>query len=356
MKPPVYPAPAYTPCDDLWVIAAYFNPAGYRAIRANYECFAAPLHAAGIPLVTVECAFGAAPFVFEPGSHVIQVRGRDVMWMKERLINIAVRRLPPHVHKVAWIDADFLFCNPDWAVETSRILDCVSLAQPCTSLHRLGKDEHAYAGRGYHRVSFAHGIRQRPESPHLWSGAHGFPGGAWAARRALIEQHGLYDAEILGGNDELFAHAAGGGLASRCVKGITGAHLMSQPRLLFKIVNRLLAIPWPTPISAWYLRHIRPAISAPEERFYAHFLRWAEPFAAEVSGQIGCASGLALHLWHGNPADRQYGSRGDILRRANFDPATDLRLNEDGVWEWASAKPDLHRDVQAYFTSRREDG
>lgn len=112
----------------------------------------------------------------------------------------------------------------------------------------------------------------------------------------------------------------------------------------------------PTPISALYLGRNRPAVAAPEERFYAHFLRWAEPFAAEVRGQIGCASGLALHLWHGNPADRRYASRGDILRRANFDPATDLRLNDDAVWEWASAKPDLHRDVQAYFFARREDG
>ena len=38
-----------------------------------------------------------------------------------------------------------------------------------------------------------------------------------------------------------------------------------------------------------------------------------------------------------------------------FDPATDLRLNAQGVWEWASDKIGLHREMAEYFRSRRED-
>lgn len=352
----IVPAPTYTPCDDLWVITTYFNPAGYRAIHANYQRFAAPLRAAGIPLVTVECAFGDAPFRFEPGPQVIQVRGRDVMWLKERLINVAVRQLPPHVRKIAWIDADILFCNADWAVETARILDTLPLAQPCAAVHRLDKDADAYRGRGYYRHSFACQFQRRPESPYLWGSAHGFPGFAWAAQRELIERHGLYDAEIVGGGDELLAHAAGGGLASRCVKGLTGMRLASWPRLADKVLNRLLRIPWPRRLASWFVRRSQPAVAAADERFYAHYLRWAQPFAAAVDGRIGCAPGLALHLWHGDPANRGYGSRTAIMRRGEFDPAVDLRLNAEGVWEWASDKPALHREVRSYFDGRREDG
>ncbi len=82
----------------------------------------------------------------------------------------------------------------------------------------------------------------------------------------------------------------------------------------------------------------------------------AQPFAAAVDGRIGCAPGLALHLWHGDPANRGYGSRTAIMRRGEFDPAVDLRLNAEGVWEWASDKPALHREVRSYFDGRREDG
>lgn len=352
----VHPAAVYTPCDDLCLVTTYYNPAHYQTKRVNYERFAAPIRAAGIPFVTIECAFGDEAFELEAGPAVIQVRGRDVMWMKERLINRAISQLPQHVTKVAWLDADFLFCNPDWAAETSAILDKLPLAQPCASLHRLDKGAVAYVGRGYFRHSFAHQHQRRPESPHLSSGAHGFPGGAWAARRDLIARHGLYDTAIIDGGDELFAHAAGGGLSSRCVKGIAGAYLRHWPRLVGKVRNRLLRIPWPSWLSGWYLARQQPPVAAPDERFYAHYLAWARPFAAAVNGRIGCTPGLALHLWHGDPVNRQYASRNEVLLRHRFDPATDLCLNAAGLWEWASNKPDLHREVRDYFSARREDG
>lgn len=349
------PAAAYAPCDDLWIVTTYYNPAGYRTKRENYEHFAAPIRAAGIPLVTAECAFGAEPFELAAGPDVIQVRGRDVMWMKERLINLAIARLPDHVTKVAWLDADILFTNPAWAQETSALLDCWPLAQPHDRVGRMARGQLTFAGRT--RRSFACQLRRRPESAHLAAAAHGQPGIAWAARRDLIEKHGLYDAAILDGGDELFAHAAGGGLNSRCDRGITGAHLRHRPRLLDKGLNRLLRIPWPRWLAVRYLaRPQSPPVAAPDEPLFAHFLQWAQPLAAEVQGRIGCAPGMALHLWHGDPVNRQYGSRNAILQRHRFDPVTDLCLNEAGLWEWASTKAEMHREVIAYFASRREDG
>ena len=46
----------------------YFNPAGYRSKRRNYDVFRERIDAAGIPLVTVECAFGNRPFDLPPAS------------------------------------------------------------------------------------------------------------------------------------------------------------------------------------------------------------------------------------------------------------------------------------------------
>lgn len=349
------PAAAYAPCDDLWIVTTYYNPAGYRTKRENYERFAAPLRAAGIPLVTVECAFGAEPFELAASPHVIQVRASNVMWVKERLINLAIARLPDHVTKVAWLDADILFTNSEWARQTSALLDRWPLAQPHDRVGRMARGQLTFAGAS--RCSFACQLQRRPESARLGGAAHGQPGIAWAARRDLIAKHGLYDAAIIAGGDELFAHAAGGGLNSRCVRGITGAYLRYRSPLMDKGLNRLLRIPWPRWLADWYL--LRPQAlpgTAPDEPLFAHFLRWAQPLAVEVQGRIGCAPGMALHLWHGDPVNRQYSSRNAILQRHRFDPAADLCLNAAGLWEWAGTKSELHREVKAYFTSRREDG
>ncbi len=350
----IVPAETYLPCPDLGIITTYFNPVGYQTLRCNYERFAAPIRQAGLNLITVECAFGSGSFELDSSSQVIQVRSRDVMWLKERLINLAIARLPSHVTKVAWLDADILFTNPAWAQETAARLDDYPVVQPfdCVARQQHSRDMEAKA----RRRSFACQHQRRPESAHLSSAAHGQPGIAWAARRALLEKHTLYDAAIVGGGDELFAHATGGGFNSRCVKAITGARLQSRPKIVGKVVNRLLRLPWPSQLVAWYLACLpAPPVSAPEEWFLAHYLAWAQPFYADVRGQVGCVPGVALHLWHGHPVNRQYSHRNALLKQHSFNPVADLQLNEHGVWEWAGSKPGLAQQIRDYFYARQED-
>lgn len=349
-----HPANTYAPCDDLWIITTYYNPAGYRSKRVNYERFAAPLRAAGIPLLTVECAFETEPFELTDVPHVIQMRGDDMLWAKERLLNLAISQLPTHVTKVAWLDADILFTNPSWAQQTSALLEQWPLVQPHESVGRLERGQFTFSGAA--RCSFACQLQRRPESARLRGAAHGQPGIAWAARRDIIAEYGLYDAAIIAGGDELFAHAAGGGLNSPCVRAITCAQLRRWPYLVDKTINRLMRIPWPHWLADWYLAHTQTPAAAPDEYFFAHYLRWAVPFAAAIRARIGCIPGMALHLWHGDSANRQYSRRNAILKRHQFDPASDLSLNTGGLWEWASDKPDLHREVAEYFHARREDG
>lgn len=82
MTTAVRPADRYTPTTDLTVLTAHFNPAGYRTRRQNYDRFRDRIAAAGIPLVTVECALGDRPFELPAGPDVRRVRGRYVMWHK----------------------------------------------------------------------------------------------------------------------------------------------------------------------------------------------------------------------------------------------------------------------------------
>ena len=354
-----HPAQRYLPCPELFVITTYYNPAGYRTKRQNYERFAHPLREAGIHLLTVECAFGDEPFELAPSAQVIQVRGHDVMWMKERLINLAVARLPPQATKIAWLDADLLFSNPAWAQETAALLERFPIVQPYTRVGLLEPHQSLFAGRGF--PSFAY--QQHPR--RLWAlhdaGLPGSPGLAWAARRALVQRHGLYDAAIIGGGDLLFAHASSGRISSPGIRAVTGAEAPKTPgsssRLLRRVMRWLSRVPRPH----WLIdRDIAKAQAAlppvtPSETFNIHYQRWATHWYADVHGQIGYTPGIVLHLWHGTPARRQYTARFAIPTRHRYAPASDLRLNQDGIWEWASDKTGLHQAVREYFWSRQED-
>ncbi len=307
----------YAPTEDLWVITCYFNPGGYRTKLANYHVFAAALRRSGLRLLTIECAFGAQPFSLAPSPHVLRVSCADVMWQKERLLNLAIAALPDQCAKVALLDCDVLFENNEWAVLTARLLDDYPLVQPFERVFRLPRGHHDYAGEGEHWRGFAAVHRVNPGLLLTGNFAlHGHTGFAWAARRELLDRHGLYDACIAGSGDHLIAHAAVGDLGGSCV----GRVIRDNPP------------------------------------FLAHFTAWGGPFHAQVGGRIAAVPGALLHLWHGETAHRRYVDRNVELAGFGFDPATDLRLGDSGCWEWSAAKPALRQWAVDYFGQRREDG
>ncbi|MFZ4656964.1 MAG: hypothetical protein ACOYNY_08135 [Caldilineaceae bacterium] len=350
----------YLPCTDLWVVTTYYNPAGYHTRRANYDRFAQPLYDAGIPLVTVECAFGAEPFSLTPAPQLIQVRGRDCMWMKERLINLAIASLPPQATKVAWIDADVLFTNPAWAQQAAALLDRWPLVQLFESISSLQRDQTASTGGGDPSFAYRQGLRRPlslrtpPGRTYYRFGAYGF---GWAARRELL-QHGLYDRAILGGGDQLVARASSGEIALPGVLDTVGVERRHWPAHVGKLLRWLADRRRPQWWLAWQMAAMqrRWQDAAPSVRFQDDYQRWAAQWYDQVRGEIGVVPGRILHLWHGELANRRYSARSAILVRHQFTPALDLRLNADGVWEWASDKPLLHREIVEYFQARQEDG
>jgi hypothetical protein len=351
------PASSYTHCNELWCITAYFNPAHYRTRPANYARFAAPLRAAGIPLLTVECAFGDDPFELPPGPDVLQVRARDVLWQKERLINLGVSRLPPHAQKVAWLDGDILFTNPDWAVETAALLDRAVVAQPFARAMRLARGEESAPSDNLGHESFA-AVWQRDRSL-VRAGSldvHGHTGFAWAARRDLLTQHGLYDAFITSNGDHFLAHAFAGDFTSRCMQSVRqGSRLSSISRRTrngrFRALLRSIF-----PRHMRYALHNLPGVRQPNSPYWAHFLAWGEPVAAQVAGRIGCTSGAILHLWHGDMENRQAGVGRQLLHQQGFDPARDLQIGPSGCLEWATDQPKTRAWLAEFFDQRREDG
>lgn len=309
----------------LWAVSVYFNPSGYRRRLWNYRVFREQLAA---PLLTVELGFdGRFDLTGDDADLLIQLPGRDILWQKERLLNLAVQALPPEVTKAVWLDCDVIFERADWPHLAEQALDEFPLVQAYTEMIRLPREDHPVPPATFERfeagrpaicslVSPSADLRTVcREFPRLPGRALPGPiGFGWAFRRELIERHSFYDVGILGGGDMSLVAALAG-----CYDLAIEHH------------------------------HLNSLASE-------HYLHWARPLHAEVGQQVGCLPGRIAHLWHGEMQHRGYDSRYAGLRQFAFDPARDIAHDERGVWRWASHKPEMHAYVAEYFASRREDG
>jgi hypothetical protein len=307
---------------DLWAITSYFNPIGYRRRLANYQVFRQRL---SIPLIAVELAYGPN---FELGENdadiLIQVRGGDVMWQKERLLNVALRALPDDCKKVVWVDCDIIFGPDNWSEILSCLLDRYMILQPFGRVHHLPRDwtprQVNASAAEFSRASVGYGIASGMSASALTgevprSGSYVYSRGlAWAARRELLDRHGLYDACIIGGGDKAMTAA------------IYGCY---DPAMHFLGMN---------------------------DRQRARYLAWAEPFHAMIGLAAGWMRGDIYHLWHGDTRDRWTAYRHTILTRFGFDPFEDIVIAASGCWRWNTDKPHMHAGVRDYFASRKEDG
>lgn len=203
----------------LAVVTSYFNPCAYRSRRFNYEVFSEECRKSGAELFTIECIFGADQgFDLDPSPNVIQRRAASVLWQKERLINHLVGSfIPEKFSKIAWVDCDLIFENPNWVMEASKMLDFHRVIQLFDHVDRLPRGGGVEDSIGDRHRSFASVWNDPQTIPRDCWDNHGHTGYAWAARRELFEQVGLYEAAILGNGDDLMAHGFLGELHSDCI-------------------------------------------------------------------------------------------------------------------------------------------
>ena len=306
--------------DRLWAITCFFNPAGSRRRLANYRVFRQRLT---VPLVAVELAYGSNFELNENDAEILVqlLGGPDILWQKERLLNLALEVLPSSCCQVAWLDCDIVFEADDWAERTSALLDRFMLVQPFSRVHWMPPnwepgEARPPEGQSLGSVPFliASGVPVANCLGVPTSQITCAPGGVWAADRQLLDQHSLYDACVIGGADSVIVRAAFG-----CFEDATRLlHLNNQGR--------------------------------------KHYLAWANPFYATVRAQVAFVDGNLLHLWHGKFEHRGYLQRHEELRRFQFNPFKDIAIAHNGAWRWNSDKREMHDYVRDYFASRREDG
>ncbi len=324
--------------DDLAVVTCVFNPCGYRSRLDNYRTFRRNLERSGVGCLTVELAVADDPHLLAaaPGE-VLQVRSSAALWQKERLLNLGIREmLSRGYRKIVWLDADVVFEDAvDWPWHVAAALDRNRLCQVFDAV--LVEEEGKRPLPGVSAVRYAHDhdlwFHQERRLPS-WRWPFGYPlgyaGYGWAARADLLERVELYDRAVVGGGDELMLAASvdrSDGWEARA-----GHLLRSALRRCARCGHRNAA-----------------------PGYLADYLTWARRWHEQVGGRCGWADLTARSLYHGDRLHRHYSLRRDILLRHEFDPTSDLALDGDGCWRWASAKTRLHLEVQNYFFERRED-
>jgi hypothetical protein len=306
---------------DLWAITSYFNPAGFKRRLPNYRIFRENL---GIPLVTAELSFdGSFELTDNDADILIQISGGAVLWQKERLLNIALRSVPAYVNNIAWIDCDVIFERSDWADEAIKQLKKSNVVQLLSHQVDLGPEDHhnnfnyrdrAPSGQGIISMASADRSGQARVLPTPGPNRRSFAWGlAWAARRKILEDHGLYDAMIVGGGTRAMVSA------------------------MYGEFDEIVA--------AFQLNRARQE----------HYLKWARSYHQAVQGRVGHVPGRLYHLWHGKLENRNYASRHQGLVDFSFEPS-DIAIGSNGAWQWVRANPDLEKYLANHFVSRAEDG
>jgi len=288
----------------LAVVSCYYNPGHCEWQRYNAIRFLEKISA---PTFIVELSYDDE-FLFRDSLKIHGNSETQLLWQKERLLNIAERMVPPEFDAIAWVDADVLFADPHWPTKTLAVLEKNHVCQPwsdCIEIHPTRDPEivkpsicHAYTTgiRDFANLGIFH------------------PGFAWAMRRDTWRAIGGLDENNIVGNGD-----------TQMVRGF---------------FNR------PFWTDQFYSR-----------RWLACANDWMSRCHSVVNCRVGCVHGTISHLWHGDRTHRRYVERLGFLGLNDYDPATDIATGENGILEFTAvglSKTRMIEQIRGYFHERRQ--
>jgi len=288
---------------NVIAMTSFFNPFDYQSKVVNFRTFRQHLQ---LPLMVVQQTFPKGRNILsqDDADSMIQIAGGDVMFQKERLLNIGLQHLSDEIEFVFFLDCDVRFLDPAWFEETLEMLQTKPMVQPFAKVKRLGPGMKVLKNRQKWRDSISASIAKGE-----FNGETGY---AWAFRRDALSG-GLFDACIVGGGDHAMVGAAYG---------------------RFEKVESSLKM------------------NAAQKAYYRS---WAEPFHARIQGDVGTAAGDLYTFWHGDYRKRKYADRHEEFSIYGFDPATDVHRQPGQCLTWATDKTEMHGYVKGYFEGRAED-
>jgi len=238
---------------------------------------------------------------------------KNILWVKENLINIAIKNLPTDAQYIAWADRDILLTNPDWIQETIDKLKIYDIVQPFSEVLHLNKNYEAeMVVRSNNLFTFTgKGIISNTITKQKIRGA--FCGQIWAINKNFYDKIGkLNDIEIVGGADAIIAKA--------CV-------LQDYSYISDKIKNKS------------------------KEKVIEN---WSQYYLKFKDCKYSYVTGLLVHYWHTTFSQRAHESRYKILLDENYNPEKDITYDENGVICFTKVGQRLEEKIHKYFINKDE--
>jgi len=308
--------------DKLHMIICISNPCQYarRYILAREFIQRIEKDETNVILYVVELAYhlpNQAPqkfYVTNPDNkrHLQITTKNPPLWVKENLLNIGVKTLLPSDWKaVAFCDADIEFDNPNFAIDTLKVLngtrDIVQMHSHCVDMDIKLDPMNIFNSFGFQYTN-----KRRYTSYNKNILMHYFhPGFNVAMTRKTYEQlGGLYEFGILGsGDNHLFLSVVQNGIKSVNVNTSQG---------------------------------YKNSILEYQERCKGL--------------KLGYVPGVIKHYFHGAKKNRKYAERWQILVKHQYDPFLHLQVDDNGLFTPSKHCPkELLDDIFNYFVERNED-
>lgn len=302
----------------LHMVTCVFNPSNYKSRYNRYFQFADYIaQFPNVKLYTIELSIKGQEFqVTNPDNpDHYRVETDTVLWYKENLLNYVIDKLPESAKKVAWVDCDVQWDNPDWVNLTLAALDYHPVVQMFATWQDLDKNDKP-------RFPPVRSFAKRWIEKSQKGNDNGPTGLAWAARRSVLRQlNGLIDWGIVGSGDYYMAFALTGRNRSDAM-----AHVKEDPSLA-------------------HITHVYDAV----------LNAWIKQADLCVKRNIGFIPSNLRHFFHGEKVDRGYNWRWTILAKHKYDPRKDISYRDDGLIYIKTDKPGMHEEIIDYFDTRRED-
>jgi len=240
---------------------------------------------------------------------------KNILWVKENLINLAIKNLPDDAEYIAWSDRDIYFLNPFWVEQTIEKLKTHDVIQPWSEVIHLNSSYNLdFISKQKDNISFTNKsvLYAAMNYPNHKNKIATATGQIWAITKSFYKKIGkINDIEIIGGADSIIAHFC-------ILKENSYKNILNKKTTLHSK-------------DSWVL--------------------YKEKFKDVKYSYI---DGLIVHYWHGNLEDRKYNERFDILTHYNYNPINDIMYDENDVLQFTEKGKRLEPLIKKYFVSRKE--
>jgi len=288
--------------NDIAVISTFFNPLKYKNRYENYLKFQDFIYECGLKdhfYVSEVLYKNDEPFINH--KNILRFKTEDILWHKERALNLTVKTLPKQYTKVVWVDTDIIWSNINWWKEVIKLLEEYNIIQPfayCKFLNSHFNLDHT-------QMSIFHRLFRINNGLPTFHAIH--YGGTMAYNRKYFECVELYDKDIIGGGDF-----------------ISNISILKMP------------------------------IDENVQAFDPELDSYIEKSGKYLENKYHYLDDSVYHLYHGQLHDRQYIKRYSILKNYIFNDMCEK--DDNGLYKFKSTvSQKIKSQFLDYFKTKNED-